>query len=54
MTPRHSDLVEDLTTALERFEGAEGANSLRRALRELPLDGATALAIADRLSALES
>lgn len=52
MTVRN-DLGEDLTAALERFEGAEGAASLRRALRELPLDGATALAIVDRLSALE-
>ncbi len=50
---RASALSEDLGEALRRVEGEDGARALRRALRELELDGETALAIAGRLAELE-
>ncbi len=47
-------MAEDLHQALAKFEGAPGARALRRALRELPLDGGMALAICERLTQLEA
>ena len=47
-------LVEDLAGALGQVQGDHGVRVLRWALQELPLDGGTAVAIADRLIALEA
>ena len=42
-------LGEELPKALAQIDGPNGVRVLRWALCELPLDGETALAIADRL-----
>ena len=47
-----SALREDLHSALQRVRGPRGRRELWRALRELDLDGETALAIATRLKEL--
>jgi hypothetical protein len=46
-------LGENLSDALAQVRGADGVRILRWALRELPLDGGTVLAIAERLADLE-
>jgi hypothetical protein len=48
-----SAIGENLSDALQQIRGANGVRILRWALRELPLDGGTALAIAGRLADLE-
>ena len=47
-------LGEDLSAALQQVKGPNGVRVLRWALRELPLDGGTAMAIAERLAVLEA
>ncbi len=47
-------LGEDLCAALEQVHGKQGVRILRWALRELPLDGGTAVAIAERLAVLQT
>ena len=51
---RNGALDEDFSSALRALEGESGARALRWALRELPLDGAEALAVTLRLEELQA